>query len=53
MVGQDNVTEWDIDELVMVLMAWSLSGAALLCHHESALSQVSFPLDMTLDVART
>ena len=48
---QDNVIEWDIQS-VMVLVAWSPSGAALSSHHECTLSQVSAHPDMTLDVAR-
>ena len=49
---QDNVTEWDIKQ-VMVLAAWCSSEAALISCHEFALSQVDTGPDMTLDAART
>ena len=49
---QDNVTEWDGYQ-VMVLVTWSPSEAALLSCHECALSQVSVHPYMTLDFARS
>ena len=36
---------------VIVLVAWSPSGAALLSHNERALSQMVVRPDMSLDVA--